>query len=153
MYIAKRKDFIAGVLYSLIGGAVALMSMDYRMGEASAMGPGYFPFWLGMLLFLTGLVVAVRDMRSASAAAEAEARFELRSICVISLSVILFGAALFYLGLLAAVVLMTTLAICAIPGFSWRFAAALSAALLLIAFVVFIWGLSLPLPILPPFLG
>jgi hypothetical protein len=45
-----RKDMVAGLMFVAIGFAFAYGASSYRMGVVSSMGPGYFPFWLGILL-------------------------------------------------------------------------------------------------------
>ena len=43
--IRHPKDFWAGVLFILFGGGACIIALDYAMGTAGRMGPGYFPRW------------------------------------------------------------------------------------------------------------
>ena len=45
--IRHPKDFWAGVLFIVLGGGACLIALDYTMGSAGRMGPGYFPRSLG----------------------------------------------------------------------------------------------------------
>lgn len=60
MKIRNQRDFGAGIMYMVIGLFFAIMATNYPMGTAAKMGPGYFPFYLGILMFLLGLLVAVK---------------------------------------------------------------------------------------------
>jgi len=52
--IRNKKDFGAGIMYMVFGLFFALNALNYKMGTAAKMGPGYFPFWLGALLTALG---------------------------------------------------------------------------------------------------
>src|SRR5688500_6453894 len=62
--IRNQKDFAAGALYIVVGLAFAIGATDYNLGTAARMGPGYFPFWLGLFLAAVGAVVLVRSVRA-----------------------------------------------------------------------------------------
>ncbi len=50
----------------LFGGAFTWGATRYDMGTAARMGAGYFPFILGGLLILLGVIVFVRSLASGS---------------------------------------------------------------------------------------
>ena len=54
MRIKNGKDFWAGVMFVGLGFAFMLGSLNYPIGSATRMGPGYFPAVLGGLLALIG---------------------------------------------------------------------------------------------------
>jgi len=54
--IRNKKDFGAGIMYMVFGLFFALNALNYKMGTAAKMGPGYFPFWLGALLLPWGFL-------------------------------------------------------------------------------------------------
>ena len=54
MQIKNKQDFWSGVMFVVVGAAFALGATSYSMGTAARMGPGYFPFWLGVCLSLLG---------------------------------------------------------------------------------------------------
>ncbi len=74
MKIRNQRDFGAGIMYMVIGLFFAIMATNYPMGTAAKMGPGYFPFYLGILMFLLGLLVAVKAF-GAKAAIESIPKF------------------------------------------------------------------------------
>jgi hypothetical protein len=66
--LLQKKDFYAGLLMVLLGAGVALNSTTYNLGTLMHMGPGMFPFMLGilmtfvgMLIFISGLVTPLED--------------------------------------------------------------------------------------------
>ncbi len=62
MKIKSQKDFFAGLMYLVIGGAFAWGATGYTVGKASRMGPGYFPLLLGSILALIGAFVLFKAM-------------------------------------------------------------------------------------------
>ena len=60
MKIKSQKDFFAGLMYLVVGLAFAIAAIDYNVGTAARMGPGYFPLILGVLLALIGLVISLK---------------------------------------------------------------------------------------------
>jgi Tripartite tricarboxylate transporter TctB family len=66
--LLRKKDFYAGVFMVLLGAGVTLNSMTYELGTFMHMGPGMFPFMLGIimtsvgvLIFISGLVTPLQE--------------------------------------------------------------------------------------------
>jgi putative tricarboxylic transport membrane protein len=55
--LVKKRDFYAGGLMTLLGAAVTLDSMTYSLGTLMHMGPGMFPFILGIVLTFVGVLI------------------------------------------------------------------------------------------------
>lgn len=55
----RRIDYYAGALVALIGAGAALISVRYRVGTLTSMGPGFFPVALGVLLVILGVMIAM----------------------------------------------------------------------------------------------
>ena len=62
MHIRSQKDFASGIMFVLIGLGFAYVATTYPMGTPAKMGPGYFPFWLGILLAMIGAIVTMTSM-------------------------------------------------------------------------------------------
>jgi len=60
--IRNQRDFGAGIMYMVIGLFFTIVARQYPMGTAAKMGPGYFPFYLGILMTLLGLLVLVKSL-------------------------------------------------------------------------------------------
>ncbi len=67
MKIANYEDFIAGLFFILFGGLAAYLSTAYNMGTGARMGPGYFPYWLGMILAGIGVIVLLKALGKSKA--------------------------------------------------------------------------------------
>lgn len=60
----SQKDFFSGLMFTVIGGAFSWGAREYEIGEAAWMGPGYFPFVLGILLATLGMVIMFKSFTS-----------------------------------------------------------------------------------------
>lgn len=60
--LLKKKDFYAGLAMTLLGAGVTLNSMTYNLGTLMHMGPGMFPFILGILLTFVGILIFVSGL-------------------------------------------------------------------------------------------
>jgi ABC-type anion transport system duplicated permease subunit len=149
--IRNQRDFGAGIMYMVIGLFFAIVATQYKMGTAAKMGPGYFPFWLGVLMTLLGLLVLLKSLR-ASAAIEKIPKFNWRIILQITGAVVLYGLLLPRAGFLIAVVVLVFLAAGASKEFTWKGTALNAAFLVTFTYSVFVVGLKLQFPLLPAFL-
>ena len=151
MKIRNQRDFGAGIMYMVIGIFFAGFATQYQMGTAAKMGPGYFPFYLGILMFLLGLLVAVKAF-SAKAAIEAIPKFNWKIIAQITGAVVLYGLLLPRMGFLIAVVVLVFVSASASKEFTWKGTAINAAFLVTFTYSVFVLGLKLQFPLLPAFL-
>ncbi len=55
--LLRKRDFYAGVLMILLGAGVTLNSLTYSTGTLMHMGPGMFPFLLGIVLTFIGIMI------------------------------------------------------------------------------------------------
>ena len=151
MKIRNQRDFGAGIMYMVIGLFFAIIATNYPMGTAAKMGPGYFPFYLGILMSLLGLLVAVKAF-GAKAAIESIPKFNWRIMAQITGAVVLYGLLLPRLGFLIAVVVLVFVAASASREFTWKGTAINAAFLVTFTYSVFVVGLKLQFPLLPAFL-
>jgi hypothetical protein len=149
--IRNQRDFGAGVMYILIGLFFAIVATRYQYGTAAKMGPGYFPFWLGMLMAAMGLLVLVRSL-GAKATIEAIPKFNFKVIGLITGSIILYGILLPKMGFIVAVLVLVMIASSASKEFSWKVALINAVVLIVFTYSVFVIGLKLQFPLLPFFL-
>ena len=151
MKIRNQRDFGAGVMYMVIGLFFAIVATRYQYGSAAKMGPGYFPFWLGMLMAAMGLLVLVRSL-GAKATIEAIPKFNFKVIGLITGSIILYGILLPKMGFIVAVLVLVMIASSASKEFSWKVSLINAAVLIAFTYSVFVIGLKLQFPLLPFFL-
>jgi hypothetical protein len=138
-------------MYMVIGLFFAIIATQYQMGTAAKMGPGYFPFYLGILMTLLGLLVLVKSF-SATAAIEKIPKFNWRIIAQITGSVVLYGFILPRLGFLVAVVTLVLVSASASKEFTWKGSLINAGFLVAFTYSVFVLGLKLQFPLLPVFL-
>lgn len=150
--IRNPRDFWAGVLFVAAGLAAIVFARRHPFGTTASMGPGYFPAVLGTLLAAIGAVAALRSMRPATARVAMSAA-RARPLVLVLASVVAFGVVLPTLGLVVASLLLVGVSRAATPGFRAVEVLVFGAALTAFCAAVFVWGLKMPMPLWPPFLG
>jgi hypothetical protein len=160
MRIGHPKNFWGGVLFALIGLGFALVARGiriadivlhggYEMGVPARMGPGFFPFWLGIILMALGVAIALASLRADGGDDAAFPRFHWRPILWVLGAVVLFGVVLRPAGMLVAGFLLVFMASLGSRTFRARATAALGVGLVMFCALVFVAGLKLPIPLCP----
>jgi Tripartite tricarboxylate transporter TctB family len=141
----NNRDFLAGLLFIVLGGLAVALARDYPIGSTMRMGPGYFPTVLGGILLLFGIYVLARGVRSGE---KVKGEWGYRPLALIALSIVLFGLLLDRVGMVPAIV--ATLFVAAAAGREFRWKEVLLLAVVMTAFsvAVFSYGLKLPYPLL-----
>jgi len=152
MQIRSQENFWSGVMFLAIGVGFAAMSTRYQMGTAARMGPGYFPFWLGVVLALLGAAITMGAL-SPKAQPTVIARFDWRVAGLIVGAVVLYGILMQPLGVYIATFILVVSSSIAGHDFSWKVALANGAALVVFVYAAFVKGLGLIFPLWPTFLG
>ena len=139
--LRNNKDFLAGLLFILIGALAVIFARGYPMGSAMRMGPGYFPTILGGLLLLFGVYVMVRGIYSG---AKVEGAWGWKPLALITASIVLFGFLMERLGMIPALAVMFFVS--ALAGREFRFKEVLLLTIVMSSFAVgvFVYGLNLP---------
>ncbi len=151
MNIRNQKDFGAGLMYMVIGLFFTIMATQYQMGTAAKMGPGYFPFWLGLLMTALGLLILVKSL-NAKAAIEKIPKFDWKIIGMITGSVVLYGILLPTMGFIIAIAVLVFMSASASHEFHWKGTLVNAIVLIVFTYSVFVLGLKLQFPLLPFFL-
>jgi hypothetical protein len=161
MKIGHPKDFWSGIMFIAIGVIFALVAKGltlgesvliagYAMGTPARMGPAFFPFWLGLILIGFGIAITIGGVRTQGGE---EARFPVfhwRPILFVLGAVIMFGVVLRPLGMLLAGFLLVVVASLGNPEeYRVKSTVLLAAGLVIFCALVFVWGLSLPIPLCP----
>jgi hypothetical protein len=60
--LLQKKDFYAGLFMVLLGAGVVLNSTTYKLGTFMHMGPGMFPFMLGILMTFIGILIFITGL-------------------------------------------------------------------------------------------
>lgn len=161
MKIGHPKDFWGGVMFAVIGGAFALIAKGlklgdtvliagYAMGTPARMGPAYFPFWLGLILFTLGLIIAIMGIRTKGGPDSGFPTYHWGPILYVLGAVVMFGLILKPVGMLIAGFLLVIVSSMGNPEkFHTRDVILLAIGLVIFCALVFVWGLKLPIPLCP----
>ena len=150
MQIRSQKDFASGLMFIAVGLGFSYIATTYNMGTTAKMGPGFFPFWLGLLLAVLGAIVTMTSM-SAKSSKDQIAKWDWPSVLWVTGSVVIFGVVLAYLGLMLSVLVLVFISAMASHEFHWKGTIVNAVILNLIAYVAFIWGLKLQFQVWPSF--
>ena len=139
-------------MFIVTGLVFAWFATDYQMGTAARMGPGYFPFWLGIIMAVLGAILSLGSMAPKVGDDKVD-RFDWRSLVLVLGSVTLFGLLLRPLGLYASLAILVIGSSIASHEFSLKVAIANAIFLVIFAYVAFVKGLGLIFPLYPWFMG
>ncbi|MBM9592995.1 tripartite tricarboxylate transporter TctB family protein [Roseitranquillus sediminis] len=138
-----RVDLLAGLLVLATGVYFAVGALEYRMGTITRMGPGFVPFWLGVIAALLGAVIAATALGRAGRLPE----FAWRASGSVLGAILAFGVLLPLFGLLTAAFAASAISMTGNPAAGKRLILLTSAAITLICWTVFIATLGLPIPV------
>lgn len=147
--IGNRRDFLAGLFFSTLGVLVGAGSLQYSLGSAMRMGPGYFPLILAAILVGIGLFILVQSVAINSGESRQVEAFALRPISLVAAGILIFAFSVQSLGLIVATLGLVIVSGVAYEGFRWRELTLLGISLSAFAVGVFSYGLSLPFQALP----
>jgi hypothetical protein len=150
--IRNQKDFAAGLLYVGAGAAFSVGALGYHMGDAARMGPGWFPFWIGILLIAVGAATAMAGL-GPRAAEDRLQKPQLRALAWILGSVALFGLLLQPAGLVLALAALVIVSSMASHEFGWKGTLANAVVLVVFSVGAFVQGINLQIPLWPHFMG
>ena len=150
--IRNKQDFWSGILFLALGAFFTGFALQYSQGTAAKMGPGYFPFYLGMLLCVIGAYVALNAVRSKAEKNEVEA-FDFRTVGTVLFAVIVFAFLLQPMGLIVALFALVMISAYASHEFNLMGALVNATVLITLCMVVFVYALKLQFPLYPKFLG
>lgn len=144
MKIRDRHDIIGGLTLTALGIFVVFYAQRYEFGDLNRMGPGYFPVALGVMLTILGLIIMIPAFFR-----EGERiHFDLAPFLLVTASLVAFATALKPLGIMLATVISVVLASMA-SDMTWVGRTLLAIAIAAVTYVVFIFGLSMLIPVWP----
>jgi len=150
MKIKAPRDFWAGLMFIAFGlFFLVVAQMNYQMGTAVRMGPGYFPTVLGGLLAVLGAIVLFQSITTDGPPV---AEFHFRPLIFILISSLAFAYLLKPLGLVLATAALIFISAYGGHEFKWKEVAWLTLVLVIFSVIVFVKGLTLPFPVCPSFI-
>ena len=152
MQVRNKQNFWSGVMFIVLGLAFAWKSTEYSMGTAARMGPGYFPFWLGIIMAILGAIILLSSLHK-KAEETVITKFDFKSVAIITASVVVFAFLLQPAGLIISMIVLVIISALAAHDHSWKVTIANAIFLTVLCYLSFVVGLKLVFPIWPAFLG
>lgn len=151
MKIKAPKDFWAGLMFIAFGAAFMIGAlMNYQMGTAVRMGPGYFPTVLGGLMIFLGVLVLIEAFVMNGPKVP---KFHFRPMFFVLLGCLVFAYILKPAGFIVSIVALVFISAFGGHEFKWKEVSILAVVLAVFGVFVFVKGLTLPFPIWPAFIG
>ena len=150
-------DMLAGGTFVALGLAFALGGRTYGIGSTQAMGPGFVPVVLGVILTVLGAFITPAAFRGGNphdrAAVDERAPVPWARGGMLVAGIVFFGATVEGLGLAPVMLVTTFVAALACRGVSPLKALAISVGLTVLCLGIFVGLLQLRLPLLGDWLG
>jgi len=147
LLVRNLPNFCSGMMFTLVGVGFSIGATTYQVGTVAEMGPGYFPLVLGGLLAILGLVITARSMLVDER--DGSISLKLRPILFVLGSVTLFAAMLANAGLVASSLVLVVAGAFASEEFSWKYVVPTALLLIVASYLIFVYGLGLPMPVWP----
>ena len=151
MKIRDQKNFWSGLMFLAFGAFFVGFAQQYDMGTAARMGPAFFPTMLGGIMFLLGIIVTIEGLAVEHADGKIEP-FNFRALGLVLGSVVAFGLLLRPAGLIVALFVLICVSSFGGHEFKLRDVLLLSLGMSLLVFGVFVYGLSMTIPVWPSFM-
>ncbi len=162
MLIKSQKDFFSGLMFSAVGIGFAVGATEYTVGQASRMGPGYFPLILGVILTILGAIIAIKAMTAGGPDGDKIGQWAWRPLVFVILANLVFGALLAgvpsiglpHFGMLVAIFALVVIASFAGTSRPNMVEVVILGIILAVSsYLVFVKMLSLQMPVWPAFMG
>ena len=145
------QDILSGAVFVVLGLAFAVGATGYRLGSPAEMGPGAFPFVLGLLLAAFGATSVVKGFLAEEA--EPIGAVPWRAILLIGGGILFFGLTVRGLGVAPAVFGAVLMAAFASTQTRPVKALAIAVGVTALCVLIFVLALQLRLPLVGPWLG
>ncbi len=146
MRIKSSKDFATGLLFLAIGLGAYYIGSTYNMGTAQRPGTGVLPRILAWCLMGSGLLLSIQALLQEGPKLDAWAW---RPLIMITVATIAFAFLVDNAGLVIAMIVSMTLAALGTHETRWREFALFMVLMLAIGLGIFIYGLGMPIKVLP----
>jgi putative tricarboxylic transport membrane protein len=146
MRIKSGQDLLTGLLFVVVGAGALWIGADYPMGTAQRPGTGVLPFILSWCLIGTG---ALLWLKAVLVEGPGLTSWAWRPVIMVTLATIAFALLVDRYGLVAAMLASMTLAALGTPETRWGEYTLFALLMLAIGIAMFIWGLGMPIQVLP----
>lgn len=140
----KTSDMASSVFLMALGGFIAWQAEKLSIGGIHEPGPGFFPFYLSLILIILGIAIFVQGLREEPKQKE-EAPRKMR-LAVTLLAIFIYPFLLESLGYILTTFLLMLIIIKMMIEKAWWFAPSLSLLISLASYVIFKMWLQVLLP-------
>jgi hypothetical protein len=144
----NKPDFAAALVLIALGGFAAYVALDYPLGTLRRMGPGFVPLMLSVILMGLGGFLAFGATRATGAEGAGSIDIRLRPTILVLGAMLAWGLLVRRIGFLPATFMLVCLCSLAERGTRPLPTILLASGVCLFGWVVFIYGLKVPLPVL-----
>ncbi len=160
MNIKSQKDFVAGLMFLVVGVAFAWGATTYGLGTTARIGPGRFPLILGVLMAILGAVITFKSIVVKTEDGDKIGALAWRPLFFIIAANLIFGLTLGGLpsvkipamGLIVGIYALTFIASLAGDEFKIKPVAILATVLAVMSYLAFRVLLKLQFPTWPAFI-
>jgi hypothetical protein len=149
------EDLITAVLFILIGVGAFVVALHYPIGTLHRMGAGMFPLLISGLIISVGVALALQSMRVVKGISRARISeliptfTSIRALFFVMLALLTFAILVRPAGLLLATGALAFISTRAEPSRRLIPSLILSLILSCLSAAIFVYGIGLPIPLLP----
>ena len=147
---ASNRAVEIGLAAVILVFGLVVVGDSYRLGASWGEDgplPGYFPFYVGLLICISSAMVLFRGIRNRALAEESfVSRGELKKILVVLVPSIIYVAVIAYLGFYVSSVLFIAYFMRSLGKYSWLMVVAVPVGVIVTFFLTFEIWFSVPLP-------
>ena len=147
--LLARKDALAGLMFIAVAVFGLWASWNYRIGTALNMSTGYVPRLLCWMLLGLGVVILMLGLRARDERGAFTGAQHLRALVFVPGSLLVFAYAMDRLGVVIATCLLVAVGSLANRDLRPLEVIVAAVVLALLTVGIFVWALSLPIPIWP----
>jgi hypothetical protein len=144
--LRSGQDLLCGALFAAVGAGALWIGRNYPMGTPARLGSGVFPWLLSWGLIGVGAIIFVKGLLTDGKRLEGWAW---RPVLLITLAAVAFALLIEPAGLVATMLVVMALGALAGDGHTLRELSVFMAVMIVLALVIFIWGLGMPIRVFP----
>lgn len=139
----NKIDVLAGLFVILIGVLSVIESLNFDMGTTRNMGPGYFPYYIGIFMLIVGVGIVLEGFRPAMEGHIFGQLPSIRGLLMILAGVIAFALTIQRFGLAPATAIAVFLGTLADDTTPLLQKVILTIAVPIVSVLIFIYGLGM----------
>lgn len=146
----RRVDIVGGLIFVALGIGIILQSLPLGYWGHMGPGPGFVPLWSGVAIALAGLLLSIQSFRSKKTERDGKSSGKVAGIpgivLVVASLTVLAILAMNILGFVPSMFLLLAVLIGLSRRHRFTVTVGVAAGVTAVFFLVFEWGLQVPLP-------